>query len=265
MPEWKWPRGIHRHTPVRVAAVLWSLKELGGEVYDPKGCCKAIVLEHAASRGFDLPNIQFLFERMEAPDYFGHDGPCIRREMGSRQTYRVTLLVKDADMPPCPWPRGQAGAVSSNGSGPINTAAELRALLERDDEPVDDPASEPMPEEQSDDPVDDLLTIMRLSNNVLCRLASGMASGEEQQPNVGKGDQAERLAAALDENARLRRKLAAAEETARARKAEADAARRANVQLQSNLNALLNQSRHDDSGFKALRKMMAEKPRVASS
>lgn len=102
----------------------------------------------------------------------------------------------------------------------------------------------------------------------VARMEAELAAGIRQA--APDDSAAERLASVLDENGRLRKKLAAANETAVARVKETEALRqtvaRMNGQiarLQANLDAAMKGDRAPDtSGFRAIDGMMRERPRV---
>jgi hypothetical protein len=117
--------------------------------------------------------------------------------------------------------------------------------------------------------VDQCALLMRLSGNLMVAV-SAMEAGLAEPP--ADADMATRMGALMEEVQTLRRRLARAnEDTAKSEsarrqdKAALNAMQQQNVILSENLRKALNgDARPDESGRKALEKMMKERPRIAS-
>ena len=273
-----------------IPAMLWALKH-GGPALSPSGHANSVLYERMLDMG--APPAWLMGDQRVATAVKelegGRYGKVLRRDTRGRpkSVFTISLVPPfddPANLPPDPYvalarDERPKSAPDERPAG----ADKLDALMRGDDldeETIDQavvdvavdaalatvngPHLQDMREVQATanglppeplDFVDRLLMIQKLANEVLIDLVTVAANAPSASPDSGS-----RLADALEENQRLRRKLADATETAVAHKKEAEAVRRAAKQTQANFDALLSQSRTDDSGFKALRKMMQEKP-----
>jgi hypothetical protein len=278
---WEWPEGTRRRTQQLIPAMLWALHH-GGPAHSPRGHANGVLYERMLSMGAPeawlVGDQRIATAARELED--GRYGKVIHRETRGKpkRVFTLSLLPPfndPANLPPDPYV-ALARDERPKGADKLDALMRGEELTEEDVDravvdvavgaalgAVNGPHLQEVREVQATanglppeplDFVDRLLMIQRLANEVLIDLVT-VAANAPAMPDDGS-----RLAVALDENQRLRRKLADATESAVAHKREAEAVRRAAKQTQANLDALLSQSRTDDSGFKALRKMMEEKP-----
>jgi hypothetical protein len=100
---WKWALYTRSETMQSIPAFLWALKDMGGVCADKSGRAPARVFAHAEKMGTPLhprsaPSA--MLRELENGTYAG----AIKRTKGSRQTYRIELLLTDEQMPPKPLP-----------------------------------------------------------------------------------------------------------------------------------------------------------------
>jgi len=100
---WKWALYTRAETMQSIPAFLWALKDMGGVCADKSGRAPAKVFAHAEKMGTPLhprsaPSA--MLRELENGTYAG----AIKRTKGSRQTYRIELLLTDEQMPPKPFP-----------------------------------------------------------------------------------------------------------------------------------------------------------------
>jgi hypothetical protein len=205
----------------------------------------------------------------------GRFAGLISREVGPKRTYAIKLLLTEDQLPPRPplltlkaiEPKANGGPTDPRTTqepkppatepeqAPVTTPS-VPPDVEPEPEPeVNDPQPEPTEDEQLADeatlpsvptyaveatePIDALLMIQHLA----MQAAIGIA-GQLGQPPAPENDRAElhavqeRLADTLDENQRLRRKLADVCETTNAKAKECEALRKALMVSSSNLKAL---------------------------
>jgi hypothetical protein len=212
---WKWHRTNEKTRPT-VAAFLWALHDLGGDVTDENGRVPAIIARHAAEMGMPLNPSLNRSQVIGSLDN-GYPG-TIEREMDDKKTYRITLLLADDEMPPRPQP-----VVTEPQPEPEPVPPTL-ALVPEPDMPA-------VVADASDDPVNALLEIQKL--------AMGAVMGLTRQRSEPDTDtDRERLAATLEENQRLRDKVRDLSETVAAKAKEIDALRKALTTAQANMAAI---------------------------
>lgn len=269
---WQWNLQSKGSAKLAVPALLWTLKELGGEITDESGRAGHRLAEEAVKRGYRLP-----------PTYLGRSGPrsqmlaslesgvyagCIVRESNGKRTFKIILLLSDDEMPPRPATKSQPTVkVITAQQRPIAPVAVFTPRDESTVEPEPDietpepeaPPAEPYQPELPDDPdtpdVDDvtvippLLTVdasddafmlMLEASQLIARamIATNMRAPSPTGPTDTEIDEAAgRMAATIAENQRLRRQLNEARETANARAKEAEGLRKALLVAQGNLKA----------------------------
>jgi len=214
---WKWRPWTQERTRRSIAAFLWALHDLGGEVTDEHGRVPARIAEHAAEMGMPLDPTINRSQMLTSLDSIGYVG-CIARDMGAKKTYKITLLLADDEMPPRPAPQPE----------PVPEPEPERPLtLVAPPEP-DLPA---VVAQATEDPVNALLEIQKLAMGAVMGLTRD--GGGHDSDTDG-----ERLAATLEENQRLRHKVADLSETVAAKAKEIEALRKALTTAQANLSAI---------------------------
>ena len=210
---WKWYRTNEKTRP-SVAAFLWALHDLGGEVIDENGRVPAIIAGHAAEMGMPLNPSLNRSQVIGSLDN-GYPG-TIEREMDDKWTYRITLLLADDEMPPRPQPVAAEPQPEP--------APPTLALVPEPDVPA-------VVADASDDPVNALLEIQKL--------AMGAVMGLTRQRSEPDTDtDRERLAETLKENQQLRDKVRDLSETVAAKAKENEALRKALTTAQANVAAI---------------------------
>jgi len=100
---WKWALYTRSETMQTIPAFLWALKDMGGVCACKSGRAPAKVFAHAEKIGMPLhprSHPSAMLRELEDGTYAG----AIKRTKGSRQTYRIELLLTDEQMPPKPQP-----------------------------------------------------------------------------------------------------------------------------------------------------------------
>jgi hypothetical protein len=236
---WQWTEKANRSVKVTIPALLWTLHDLGGEISDSRGRTGRKLAEMAISRGYTIspthrPGETGLAQLLSELDSGGRYGGCIEREMNSRKTYKIRLLLDAGQLPPRPPVRNPA----AGGTGP-------RPVEDPQPTPAPEPEPEPVPDEPEAveptlvplaladaDPVDLLLKINKMSMDAALAIAATIGQSRDQD------DVARRLADTLEENNRLRRKVNDQAETISAKVKEINALRQALNLAQSNLAAI---------------------------
>lgn len=273
---WKWGTAVRPATKQIVAALLWTLHDLGGSIEDSSGRCPVKLMKTAASRGMaftPMPSASLsqLIQQLDGGRYSG----AITRECVAKRTYKITLALAPDEMPPRPrsvkqqsvfvQPVEDVDEATAGGTGPKPS-----------EEPVEPPESPvgpvppiqpsptgPRPDDPNvlpdltlvepgaeaimptlpplvavaDDPIAKLFAIQAALQDATMAVAA-MPPVIIEAPVEQDDEMANRLAATLEENNRLRRKLNEATETLRAKGKELDAYKKQILLLQNNLKAI---------------------------
>lgn len=215
-----WPEHTHRHVKDLTHWILWLLKEEGGTIEGSN--VTATIQRMLEEKGWedDIKQLGFRLGWMDS------ELGVLERTLGKNGRRVVKLvMVPDIKLPSKPWKDPQPA---------------LSVVPEQ-------PVATPEPEEQWTT-ADKLVAIMRLAGDVLSE-GGGLTDTYVQ----------ERLASTLEENERMRRKLAASEE-ANAKLKDTNEKQRQRINaLEANIDALKGKP-VDDRGFKGLRRMMQKPP-----
>lgn len=283
---WKWPARTRDEVKHQVLGILWELHDRG-DIRDDSGFAVEILrrrLDDRPSR-FRLPAAaNYILRQMETG---GRYGACIEREVDRTKLRAIRLVLDEDELPlPRPWPAPadeqsadqtsltqpesiEAAAVELARSASLHVVAPVDHAEPEDAEPIisagEDPYEIAIGDDGASDAISKLLLMQHLATDVILDLAqlAGRWAPTTQpvaEPQVDD-ESAYRLSQALDENNRLRRNLNEVTETLRAKAKEVDAVRKALRQVQANLDALRQGSQINDSGFKALDRMMRETPK----
>lgn len=267
---WKWGVMTHANTKQSVAALLWTLHDLGGTITDGSGLAAAKLAEMAAKRGMPLDRAQAsgagLSTLMGSLDH-GRMAGCIERETNGKRTKKITLLLEADELPPRPQPQRSLlvqavpdpieEPVADGGTGPRPEEPDTPEpepipappgrpedpnLTVVTDEPVTEPVEPVLPPlaiVADDDPMSMLLKIQSdLMDATISVAAMGAPVIVEVEQAPVDNTIAERLAATLEENNRLRRQVNEARETAVARAKENEGLRKQILVAQNNLRKL---------------------------
>jgi hypothetical protein len=216
--------GIQGRVRADYIAIWWALK-LDGDMEG--GNATGALMRRLTKRGYNPPGRQAMHQRLRVMA----ERECIERVIAGSWT--VAIRLTDTEPP---------------GPNPFEEPERPEPSFAVDDEPAELVAVEPKPEPIN--ATDRLLAIMRHAGDLL---AQGVEDVDETMR--------ERLAETLEENQRLRSKLAEAQDLARARGSEIEGLRKQNHQLETNLEKVIKGRPVDDRGFNALRNMASEKPR----
>lgn len=245
---WRWHMA-REGTMTSIPVILWTLHECGGELTDEKGRTSAKIIDEAAKRNWRLhPHhtlkgsgaLSQLLNELE----HGRYGGCISRDVDGKRTYAIRLNLSEAEMPPRPQPVvtkqvepakpkiGDTRPVAA--PPPPAPPATPRPMVAVATEPATatvEPAIPPVMAITGNLP-DVLTQIQNLSFQAW--LLSVTTTEPAPAPPVSD-EQAERLAATLEENNRLRRKCNDQAETLRSTLKERDGLRQQVMLLQNNL------------------------------
>lgn len=222
---------------------------------------------HQPAAGRKTGSLSQLMGELDRGRYAG----SISREVNGKRTLRITLLLAPEQMPPRPHPVVTRQVEPTAPAKPKTPArfgnVAFKATQDTPDvtqqpvfvqsappvdpqpEPEPTPAPEPQPEPVVDDAaketvvgqvavVGHLLNIQDLAIEAVKALLSTPAPERPVGDDRDYDQLAARLATTLEENNRLRRKLAESQETAVAKHKEAEGLRRALINTQNNLRAI---------------------------
>ena len=270
---WKWGAVVRPATKQTVAALLWTLHDMGGVIEDSSGRAANKLAKMAAERGTPLApgwNGQTLSTLMRELDH-GRYGGSVSRMCNGKRTHKITLLLSPEEMPPRPRSVKQQSVFVQpvepvdGGTGP-KPADEPVAPPEPTPAPHPGPGGEPRPDDPNveapelavvtepveevveptippliavadDDPIAKLFAAQQALNAATMAVIA-MPPVIVEAPVEQDDDVAKRLAATLEENNRLRRKVNEATETLRAKGKELDGYRKQILLLQNNLRAI---------------------------
>ena len=298
---WKWALYTRAETMQSIPAFLWALKDMGGVCADKHGRAPSMVITHAEKIGIPIhprSNVSAMVRELETGAYAG----AIARTKAPTRTYRVELLLTDEQMPPKPFPvkttkvEPERLAVTEKpkadgGTGPRpadptpepkphpgpppgprpedpNTKPELAVVPPGPAPELVEPALPPIVAVPASDPLNALLEIQGLAMQAVLGLAQQMGQGVDPQDAADRDAEKARLAATLEENQRLRRKVNELTETIVAKGKENDAMRKALMVAQSNLAAIQKASADSPdrerqlANLRATQKFMQAKPAV---
>lgn len=301
--RWQWGKGAHESMMTTVPALLWTLREEGGEVHDSSGRAGAKLVQLADARGYVIhpthrpghltgSSLSTLLGQL---DFGKRYGGCIEREMNSKRTYKIRLLLDEEQLPPRPHPVVIKQAKSSpvptaGGTGPrpaedpkpmppteptpapeVPEQPETALVVAEPDVEVINPILAPLAVMGDADAISALLQIQNLSLSVVLTVAE--MRGRLREPVVEDADerdaQAKRLADTLEENNRLRRKVNDHAETINAKAKEITALRQALKVAQNNLHAIQQNANEAGQRERNLAKLagnqrfIAERPEAA--
>lgn len=267
--RWQWTQGAKESITTTIPALLWTLHEEGGEVHDSSGQAGRKLAEMAKARGYviarthepDHSTGSALSSLLGQLDHGDRYGGCIEREMNSKRTFTIRLLLDVEQLPPRPHPvviKQAPSSPAAGGSGPrpaedptpmppaeptpapeAPEQPETALVLAQPDVEVVHPVLPPLAIVDDADPVAILLQIQDLSMTAVLAVAKSI--GERGEPVVDADErdhQAKRLADTLEENNRLRRKVNDHAETISAKTKEINALRQALKVAQGNLHAI---------------------------
>lgn len=264
---WTWPSGMREQSREMARAIVWTLHDLGGVVTSTEGYAVRDLFEQIAKRTPCEPDdtTRYLLQRM-----YGHDdgityyGRQILAKAGSaRKCHRIELLVNEDELPRRPEgmrvparPVKQKARVLAvkkaepeppslsppvaNGQSTLNKADDQidRQLEAAPLPPTPKPAvATPAPVEGVLDPIDLILAAQRLMTDAILQIASSVPPVAEMDPLVDD-TVLRRLNETLNENQRLRRKVAEASLARDAKVKEVDIVKRALAETQANLDAV---------------------------
>lgn len=264
---WTWPKQTTDKLKNAVAGVLWELYD-NGDIEAPSGTAVPILRRRLEERPRPYrlpPATAYLFRQLEEGGRYGH---CIDRQLNGTAVRSIRLRLSEEELPrPRPWPAPKREEPAPEPTEQPAPEVEPAPVAEPEATfdgrgiavvgPRLDTAQVPV---GADDAIAKLLLVQSLATDVILDLAE-MAGRQAAQAPSEDGALLHRMSQALEENNRLRRNLAEVTETLRARTKEVDTVRKALRQTQANLDALRTGSQVNDSGFRALNKMMTERPR----
>ena len=253
---WKWGAAVRPATKQIVAALLWTLHDLGGSIEDPSGRSPVKLMETATKRGMAFTpmtssSLSQLIQQLDGGRY----GGAITRECNAKRTYKITLALGTDEMPPRPRTVKQQSVfvqlVESvdGGTGP-KPVPEPVAPPEPAPAPHPGPGGEPRPDDHNvgtpgltvvaDEPDDPIAKLFAAQDalNAATMAVIAMPPVIIEAPVEQDDEQAKRLAATLEENTRLRRKLNETTETLRAKVKEIDGYKKQIAVLDNNLRAI---------------------------
>lgn len=110
---WTWNLFTRDSTRQTIMCLLWALYEEGGVIEDDKGRCGRALVKAARDRGYiphpihdpfvgsaSTGSLSQLLHELDSGNYAG----TIARECNGKRTYKITLLIGEAQMPPKPKP-----------------------------------------------------------------------------------------------------------------------------------------------------------------
>lgn len=110
--RWQWGPAAKESGRMTIPALLWTLYEMGGVIEDAQGGrCGTRLLQAAIERGYTVHplhhpgrstgTVSTLLRELEVGRYAG----CISRDVrAGKRTYKIELLLTEAEMPPKPFP-----------------------------------------------------------------------------------------------------------------------------------------------------------------
>lgn len=262
--SWTWPSGMREQSREMTRAILWTLHDLGGVITSTEGYAVRDLFQHVAKRTSCRPDdtARYLMQRMYGHNngvkYYGRQ--VLAKEGGSRTCHRIELLVDEADLPrrpegmPAPArpvkqkprvlvrkakPEPPSVPAASNGQSAPSKADDWvdRQLEAAPLPPAPEPVVAPAPVEGVLDPIDLILAAQRLMTEAILQIASSVPQVAEVDPLVDDSV-LRRLNETLEENQRLRRKVAEASLARDAKVREVDTVKRVLVETQANLDAV---------------------------
>lgn len=260
--EWPhWNRKSHLARRLLAAQVVWSLK-LDGPLEGPD--TMTMLADRLTARGVDLSGVSKialsnlaaeLAHQTSASNNPPADIALLSRRVQGRRTFHLSALGQS--LPPSPY-----------GDKPVTVEPDEPQPPEP--EPAPEPAPEPLPEPSSNGyrEMSGAGTVRTLEDKAMLvlRLAGEVALDIAALPPAGSLDDRGRLAEAIAESERLRRRVE--QEASRRREAEEQLASQKRVNgalraqadiLQNNLDAHMRYERRpNDSGRRALDQMMRE-------
>jgi hypothetical protein len=227
----EWPPGLQQSTKERFASILWALHEAGGEVLSDNGTapsrlndiCRDLRVRRVPKT--NPSQYTYLLARL-AGDH--HEAPwaepVIERKVRGKRTYAIRLLLDETDMPDpaLAW-------------RPADMPDRLKAPGESEDVAT---TVEPEPEQHETEPARSAPGHLRKAMAIQ-KLATDLMVELSAPPETTDADKtAERLAVALDENARLRNQVQALNNVVEAKTAEISALRHSLKLTGANLETL---------------------------
>jgi hypothetical protein len=295
---------VRDHTRQLAYALLWTLFDLDGELRSASGNANRELVAEAHKLGYRIPPYYLsmgsgLSQVIREMDH-GRFAGLVSRELGSRKTYAIKLLLTEDQMPPRPA-RLSIQAIEANGGptdprttqepkppqqAPVTTPSVPPELPETPEPKVDDPQPEPDVEAEqltdeatllsvpsmsveATEPIDALLMIQHLAMQAALGIASVIGQVPAPAPEGDEMDAIKvKLAETLEENQRLRLKCNANAETAHAKAKECDALRKALMVSSSNLKAMQQASGQGPelerklANLKQVQRFVAEPPKA---
>lgn len=278
---WRWGGYVRDSTKQTTQALLWTLHRLGGTVTDDSGLAPRKLIAAALDYGYHVDrshqsggSLSQLMGELEHGRYKG----AIERETNGKRTRRITLLLKENELPPRPALKRTSAQQSvfvqpapvepvtespnAGGTGP-QPAPQPEPEPEPEPKPHPGPPPGPRPEDPNvvpeltvvdDEPEeaiepkippliaidgDPVAKLFQIQNDLI---SATMAVAAMAPTVVVEQDQdpeqAERLAKTLEENQRLRRKVNEQTETIVAKTKELEALRKQILIAQNNLRAI---------------------------
>lgn len=292
-PSFELPKGTFRRTTRTIAVILWTLYLEGGEVESIAGhgisALRAAANRHDISiDGIPGPTLTTLLQDLGGGKY---GNAIYRDDRGAKnKLYSLQLLIGEELLPPDPRPPkpepepepevieepepeeiGVADVPDTKRLSPVPVARdETYSLPDVTTMNGNGHVEEPVtftPRVRPEPPIDALLHIQSLAAGALIALSqmAGYLDPSATEARAADDVVAERLAKALEENERLRRKVKEHEETIYAQGKENRGLRQSVLQLQANLDAIRNGGQVNHEALRALRdreKLMQEKPKV---
>lgn len=211
----EWPESLHLATKLRIASILWTLQQHGGEITDESGLATAKLNELCRNaRVRALPKqspgtYPRLLTQMCGEGDSPWTEPLIERDLRGKRTFAIRLLLEDEDLPDpdLAWTLAHMPA----------DVAEARGLVAVPAEPVEEEAPEAIEEEtpeppESEEPVPAELVGLRAETPAALRKVLAISKlatdlmielSEIDQRHVGQDEVLERLATVLADNQRL--------------------------------------------------------------
>ena len=274
---WVWPRFTRDYTRNSVAALLWTLHDLGGVIESDAGRAGSMLATAAEERGTPIAprlHLSAIFAELEEGGIYG---ACILRDKHRpKRTYKITLLLAEDEMPP--KPRHLKAA-------PERTISVQPVASDPEPQPEPEPAPVPPEPQPQPEPVEDVVTpeipplvvlseepldlALTAADDIAKVIQALLVQGARPaEPNSDTEEISVRLAQTIEENNRLRRKANDLAETVRAKSAECEGLHKALRVSEANLKTLretvaIGTRERDMARLKGNQRFVAEKPEPA--
>jgi hypothetical protein len=104
---WQWPTYTTRNMKTTIAAILWTLHDLGGELHDTSGRCLSRLRDECAERGMPVhpkhragSGLTQILKELDRGRFAG----TIERVGASKRTFVIRLLLAEDELPARPVP-----------------------------------------------------------------------------------------------------------------------------------------------------------------